>query len=125
MTKMNLPSFSDSVSKGFEKTLVRLSIVAALTVGVGFGSSYFIFQVRSDKNFIKGIQAHVSSLVETTNRPDLQRLLTSIHDQKNSDLIVVQNGITVASSRAMSPRCECPTSTTGSRVFRKGRSTWP
>lgn len=99
---MHLPTFSDRVSGELEKTLIRLSVTTALLVASAFGAAYFALQVRSDNNFLKEIESHVTSLVETTNRPDLQRLLTSIRERKNSDILVIQNGIAIASSRSIS-----------------------
>lgn len=89
-----------------DKLLMRyrrgIPIIGAIVVSVAVGTLILAAEVRTDRQILSAIDAHVASLVESQDRPELQRLLKSISDTKNSGLVVIEDESIFASSRSLS-----------------------
>jgi signal transduction histidine kinase len=79
-----------------------LPAVVALGFVLLFGGTVFFSKMNTDRQLLKAISAHVASLIETEDRPELQRLVRSIAIEKRSAILVVEDGIVLASSRSLS-----------------------
>lgn len=79
-----------------------IPVFAALVMSLLLGLTVLVFEVRSSSRMLQGVGPHVSSLVESNDRPELQRLMTSIGDHEPGDLLVIKSGSILASSRSLS-----------------------
>ena len=86
----------DVVIKPYRRAIPAM---AALFVSLLVGSSIIIAEMRSDSRLIRALNPQVSSLVETNDRPELERLAKSVVKDENRAFVVVKNGIVLASSQ--------------------------
>ncbi len=92
------PTFAQHLNTRLARYRRGISFAVALIVGITFGAGYLGSQMRSDAQLLRAISAHVADLVESQDRPDLQRLLGSIVQEKEGRIRVIQHGQVVASS---------------------------
>jgi hypothetical protein len=57
------------------------------------------FYSEANSDYLKTFAPHVSTLVETQDRPELQRFLNSISEKKDVAIEVIDNGRVLASSQ--------------------------
>jgi len=99
--KQVLP-LADHIDKALRKYRRGIPLAGALTVSLIFGITSLLFAVRSDIRLLRSLSPHVSSFVESNDRPDLQRMVRSIADRERVDLLVVKDDLITASSRDLS-----------------------
>lgn len=73
---------------------LALSVIAGLIVGV----SVLVLRANSDWHLIRAIAPHLSTLVETQDRPEILRMISSISKERGVSLVLVQNGQVFATS---------------------------
>jgi signal transduction histidine kinase len=98
-TTISLASHVDQMLRKYRR---GIPVVSAVVVSFAFGGCILFSSIRTDGQTLRAIDAHVASLVETQDRPELQRLVKSIGDEKAGTLQVVEGGIVVASSHSIS-----------------------
>lgn len=78
----------------------RIAVPLAFSVLAALVSAYLLlmFYSQNDQSFLNAISPHVSTLIETQDRPELQRFITSIGTEKNVEIDIVQNGEIIVSS---------------------------
>ncbi|MGK5083091.1 HAMP domain-containing sensor histidine kinase [Bdellovibrionota bacterium FG-1] len=79
-----------------------IQAATAVLISLAFGGTVLVAELRTDVQILQAVSAHVASLVETQDRPELQRLAKSIGTEKNSAVMIVDDGIVYASSGSLS-----------------------
>jgi signal transduction histidine kinase len=78
---------------------VGLPVLFSLIAGILMGVSSLYQTNDESKALLKSLAPHVALLVETNDRPELQRLISSMSDESGTQLEIAHNGIVIASSR--------------------------
>lgn len=94
--------FSEYLEQTLRPYRYALPVAISACAGILFGGFTLYSQAKSDTQMLRASSAHISTLVETQDRPDLQRLVKSMADEKRTALLIVQNGTIIASSRTLS-----------------------
>lgn len=89
------------VDKAFKSYRKGIPVFAAICFAALFAINIFISGIRTDSQILHAINAHVSSLIETQDRPELQRLLNSIAQEKAGTVLVVEDGVVFSSSGSL------------------------
>lgn len=79
---------------------IGLPFVLSITAGLVFGASVFVLRAKSDFQLISSISGHLSSLVETHDRPEMLKILKSIAAGRDVSLRVIHDGKIFANSGA-------------------------
>lgn len=95
-------AFASYVDERITRYRKRVTAIAAVAASLAFGISILIVEIRTGNQVLHAVDAHIASLVETQDRPELQRLLKSITEEGKNSVLVVEDGIVVASSRTLS-----------------------
>ncbi len=100
MSASSLPSVSMARYIHDKLKLYRIGLPLALSIAAGLtiGASVFALRAKSDLQLINSISGHLSSLVETHDRPEMLKILKSIANSRGVTLRVIHRGKIVASS---------------------------
>ena len=93
---MSFSAYLDNKLKFFK--FVAPAICAAFAGVVSFICIVFFYS-EANSDYLKTFAPHVSTLVETQDRPELQRFLNSISEKKDVAIEVIDNGRVLASSQ--------------------------
>lgn len=77
---------------------IGLPFTLSVTAGLIFGASVFALRAKSDLQLISSIAGHLSSLIETHDRPEMLKILKSIAEGRDVTLRVIHNGKVFANS---------------------------
>lgn len=100
---MNHPvSLAKYVHQSMRSYLIGLPIFLSVIAGFLVGGAVLALRASSDLHLIKAVAPHISTLVETQDRPEIMRLLAGISEERNVGILVVQDGRILASSRGVS-----------------------
>lgn len=82
----------------------RFAVALAASVTLAFVFLFFSLSARtaSDRQVLRAVSPYLSSLVESQDRPELLRVLTSVSQSRTSEMALVQNGSVLASTRNIS-----------------------
>ncbi len=73
---------------------VLFSLIAGLVMGVSA-----LYQTNDEsKSLLKSLAPHISLLIETNDRPELQRLISSMGEESGTQLEIAHNGFVIASA---------------------------
>jgi signal transduction histidine kinase len=75
-----------------------ISLVAAILISALFAALSLDSRLSTDKMIAKSLSPYLATLVESSDRPEMLRVLQSIAETTSSKVILVQDGIVVASS---------------------------
>jgi signal transduction histidine kinase len=78
------------------------SLLVSVMVSALFAGIALYYRVSSDQQMIHAITPYLATLVESQDRPELLRVFQSISETKDAEIILVQRGIVLASSRDIS-----------------------
>ena len=96
---------SISLSQYIDRALRPLRVTAPVGAGIFFGLLFSAYtlqtQITASEQLMNSISGHVASLVESQDRPELQRLLRTVGEKSHADIFVEEDGIVFASSRSI------------------------
>lgn len=96
---MNQPiSLARSVYKAIRPYRIGIPLVLSVIAGLIVGVSVLILRANSDWHLIRAIAPHLSTLVETQDRPEILRMISSISKERGVSLVVVQHRQVLATS---------------------------
>lgn len=75
------------------------SVLVSVLVAILFAGITLYYRVSSDRQLIRSISPYLITLVESQDRPELLRVFQSIAETQNAEILLVQNGSVLASSR--------------------------
>ena len=93
-------SFSTHVSRSLRRFLFIVPVAFATGAAAVVGAGSLLAQRENSKSFIAAISSHVALLIETNDRPELQRLMVSISTETGQEIEVIDNSRVIASTRA-------------------------
>lgn len=76
-----------------------ISIVVAVVISVLFAAVSLVNRLDSDKQIVAALSPYLATLVEASDRPEMLRIVQSIAESKESDVIVTQDDLVIATSR--------------------------
>ena len=92
-------SFSEHVSQNLKRFLFLVPIAFATVAAILIGSGSLLAQRENSKSLMTAISSHLALLIETNDRPELQRLIVSISAETGQEIEVVDNGRILASTK--------------------------
>ncbi|NUM59095.1 MAG: HAMP domain-containing histidine kinase [Bdellovibrionaceae bacterium] len=78
-----------------------ISVLAAVLISGLFAGVTLESRLDTDKKMAESLAPYLSTLVESSDRPELLRVLQSIGEATKSDVILAQDGMVFASSRSL------------------------
>lgn len=78
------------------------SVIVSILMAALFAAITLSHQVSSDGQMIRAISPYLATLVESQDRPELLRVLDSITESKDVEVVLLQNDLVLASSRDIS-----------------------
>lgn len=78
-----------------------ISVLAAVLISGLFAGVTLESRLDTDKKMAESLAPYLSTLVESSDRPELLRVLQSIAEAAKSDVILTQDGMVFASSRSL------------------------
>ena len=92
--------FVDYVLEAVRPGRLTISLTISAMAGIFFAGVVLFLRADSDSQLIQAIAPHISTLVETQDRPELMRMLSSISEKRHVDFIIVQDEQVFATSRS-------------------------
>ncbi len=97
---MNKPiSLFHYVHKSLSPYRWATSVLVSIMVSLLFAGIALYYRASSDQQMIRAITPYLATLVESQDRPELLRVFQSIAETKEAEIVLVQHGIVLASSR--------------------------
>lgn len=99
---MRMLNLFDHVQYSLNKSRWFISIILALVLALLFSVIFFRYQVDSNLKILRALNSYISSLASSNDRPELMRVLKSISSKSNSELVLIENEIVLATSKNLS-----------------------
>lgn len=77
------------------------AFMTAIIVSVLFSGLFFNYKINSDKKIISALSPYLSTLVVSSDRPELMRVLKSVSSNAQSQLVLIQDDMVLASTRGL------------------------
>ena len=97
MSKETL-SFKEFLSKKLLPYRIAFPLILSVLTAIITAYSLLVFYSSSDQSFIKAIAPHISTLIETQDRPELQRFINSVAKEKSVRIEITQQDSIIATS---------------------------
>jgi signal transduction histidine kinase len=94
-------SFAGYVRQAMRPYRIGIPFVFSLVAGIAVAASVLALRANSDFHLIRAVAPHLSTLVETQDRPEMLRMLSSIARERGVQLVLVQRGQVLASTRSL------------------------
>jgi signal transduction histidine kinase len=107
-------SFQDFLSKKLLPYRLVFPLGLSIVTAIITAYSLLVFHSSTDQAFIKAIAPHISTLIETQDRPELQRFVSSVAKEKSARIDITHNHSVIATSGN--------TAFIGKNIFVKGHS---
>jgi signal transduction histidine kinase len=91
-------SFKEYLNKKLLPYKIILPMVLAFITAIITAYAITVFYSDSDLSFARAVSPHISTLIETQDRPELQRFITAISKEKEIKIEVSQNQEIIAAS---------------------------
>lgn len=75
-----------------------ISLVVAVLISGMFAVITLVDRLDSDRKMAKSLSPYLATLVESSDRPELLRVLHSVSESTHSELVLVQDGLVLATS---------------------------
>ena len=95
-------SLAEYIDASIAKYRRGLPFALAALTSFAFGGLIAIFEIRADHRLISSMAPHISTLVETLDQPELQRLISSLAKREGREISIVQHGSVLATSAELS-----------------------
>lgn len=97
MSKTPIP-FYQFLSLRLRKYRVVFPLVVSALAGVAVAIVGIYMMIRNDESFLGSIAPHVALLIETNDRPELQRFISGISEASGSRVEIIHDGEVIAST---------------------------
>ncbi len=97
---------SISLFKHVDKTLSFhrwiMAILLAFSISLFFALISLNHRIDSDRQMISTLSPYISTLVESSDRPEMLRIIETISEQKQADVFLIQDGYVIATNQELS-----------------------
>ncbi len=93
-------SFKEYLNKKLLPYKIILPMVLAFITAIITAYAITVFYSDSDLSFARAVSPHISTLIETQDRPELQRFITAISKEKEIRIEISQNEEIIAASES-------------------------
>jgi signal transduction histidine kinase len=93
-------SFKEYLNKKLLPYKIILPMVLAFITAIITAYAITVFYSDSDLSFARAVSPHISTLIETQDRPELQRFITAISKEKEIRIEISQNEEIIATSES-------------------------
>lgn len=100
-SKAPIPFF-EAIYRALRPLQLQLIFILPFLISIIAGGGLIALRLEADRQLLAAIGTHASSLIETEDRIDLQRLLDSIAKNQGTTLMAIRRGIVVASTESLS-----------------------
>lgn len=94
-------SLANYVQRCMRSYLIGLPILASMVAGIAVAWAVVALRASSDLHLTKAIAPHMSTLVETQDRPEMMRVLAGVAEERNVGVLLVQAGRILAGTRGL------------------------
>ncbi len=79
-----------------------IPLASAIVISLLTAAILLLVRITFDQATLKNITPHISTLVETQDRPELVRLIRSIAEERKSEITLIRHGKVMVSSKDLS-----------------------
>lgn len=79
-----------------------MALLLAFFISLFFAVISLNHRIDSDQEMISTLSPYISTLVESSDRPEMLRIIETISEQKKADIFLVQDGYVVATNKDLS-----------------------
>lgn len=101
-----MKSNNTSLFKHVDKTLSFhrwiMALLLAFFISLFFAIISLNHRIDSDQQLISTLSPYISTLVESSDRPEMLRIIETISEQKQADVFLVQDGSVIATNKELS-----------------------
>ncbi len=90
--------FKDFIIKKMKGQLIGIPLILALVISLSTSLIIIVSFANSDKAFVESVAPHIATLLETQDRPEIQRFVRAISTKKGAEVEVIFNNEIIASS---------------------------
>ena len=98
--KTDTISFFKHVNKSLDPYRWAISLVAAFLISLLFAGLSLENRIDSDRQMLAALSPYLATLVESSDRPELLRVVQSVSEAKNADVVLVQDGNVFATNKS-------------------------
>lgn len=98
--KTNTISFFKHVNKSLNPYRWAISLVAAFLISLLFAGISMGNRIDSDRQMLTALSPYLATLVESSDRPELLRVVQSVSEAKSADVILVQDENVLATNKS-------------------------
>lgn len=93
--------FKDFITKKMQGYLIGIPLILALVISIATSLIIIVSFAISDKAFVESVAPHIATLLETQDRPEIQRFIRAISEKKGAEIEVIFNNEIIASSLSL------------------------
>lgn len=97
--KTNTISFFRHVNNSLNPYRWAISLVVAFLISLLFAGLSLCNRIDSDRQMLAALSPYLATLVESSDRPELLRVVQSISEAKGADVVLVQDGNVLATNK--------------------------
>jgi hypothetical protein len=90
--KINTISFFRHVNNSLNPYRWVISLIAAILISLFFAGLSLGNRIDSDRQMLSALSPYLATLVESSDRPELLRVIQSVSEAKKADVVLVQDG---------------------------------
>jgi hypothetical protein len=98
--KTNTISFFRHVNNSLNPYRWAISLVVAFVISLLFAGLSLGNRIDSDRQMLAALSPYLSTLVESSDRPELLRVVQSVSEAKGADVVLVQDGNVLATNKS-------------------------
>lgn len=98
--KTDTISFFKHVNKSLDPYRWAISLVAAFLISLLFAGLSLENRIDSDRQMLAALSPYLATLVESSDRPELLRVVQSVSEAKSADVVLVQDGNVFATNKS-------------------------
>ncbi len=95
-------SFFKHVNNSLNPYRWVISLVAAILISLFFAGLSLDNRIDSDRQILAALSPYLATLVESSDRPELLRVVQSVSEAKGADVVLVQDGNVLATNKSTS-----------------------
>ena len=99
--KINTISFFRHVNNSLNPYRWVISLVAASLISLFFAGLSLGNRIDSDRQMLSALSPYLATLVESSDRPELLRVVQSVSEAKKADVVLVQDGNVLATNKSI------------------------
>jgi signal transduction histidine kinase len=97
--KINTISFFRHVNNSLNPYRWVISLIAAILISLFFAGLSLGNRIDSDRQMLSALSPYLATLVESSDRPELLRVIQSVSEAKKADVVLVQDGNVLATNK--------------------------